>query len=867
MGSIYRSEVMSLCQIFLQTDSAYQCVNELGELGLAQFLDLNEDLNSYQRKFVNEVRRCEEMERKLHFIQAEVESDEVEICDCDEHVPAPQPKNMVEMEANFEKLEDELMSINKSSKQLIKNHVQLLEMKAVLEKVQLLLDESVKRDAAMSISEATRGEAGPFTVGIKQEYEKERRDENELKFITGVINRSKVISFERFIWRFCRGKVFVRTTDITEKTELFDHNKNDDKAVFILFFSGEQLRTRVQKICTGFHGTIYNCPEQSLERARLLAQINAQVADMENVISKTLDYRRKIIFAAALSVKKWTIMLLKLKSIFHTLNMFSVDVTHKCLIAECWVPTVDLPLVRAALRKGTDQSGSTVHAVLNEMETHREPPTHFKLNKFTQGFQNIVDAYGIATYREVNPAPWSIISFPFLFAVMFGDSGHGIIMLLAALTFVVFENKLISLKIKDEIFNTFFGGRYVVLLMGIFSIYTGFLYNDIYSKSINIFGSSWNNPYPQSLLERMDEQGYNNSQTLDLTWPPEKSFNSNLGPYPFGVDPVWNVAKNKLNFLNAMKMKTSIILGITQMAFGLLLSLCNHIQNKSVVDILFVFIPQVFFLSCIFIYLCAMVVVKWIFFYVNPTFIFGRLYPGSNCAPSLLIGLINMFMLKARDPGFVTNVNGVNVTDSVIIDGKNYTYQVYDQCYLQQWYPGQVLVEQILLLLAVISIPTMLLVKPFYIRYLHNRGRPLPGGHGHGGGEDEEFSFGDVMVYQAIHTIEFALGCISHTASYLRLWALSLAHAQLSEVLWDMLLAIGLTMGGWGGAAAIFILFYFFGVLSISILILMEGLSAFLHALRLHWVEFNSKFYGGTGVAFEPLSFTRLVRIAEGLEQ
>uniref|UniRef100_A0A8L8KU62 V-type proton ATPase subunit a n=1 Tax=Heligmosomoides polygyrus TaxID=6339 RepID=A0A8L8KU62_HELPZ len=602
-----------------------------------RFVQLNEELNSYQRKFVNEVRRCEEMERKLKFIGNEVEKDEVEISDCDEHIPSPQPKNMVELEANFEKLEEELISINKSSKQLMKNHVQLLEMKAVLEKVQHLLDESTRRDAAMSIGEAARGESGPFTVGIKSDIDKDKRDDNELKFLTGVISRSKVISFERFIWRFCRGKVFVRTADITEKTELFNNKADDDKAVFILFFSGEQLRTRVKKICSGFHGTIYNCPELPSERAHLLAQINSQVNDMQSVISKTLDYRRKIIFAAALS------------SIFHTLNMFSVDVTHKCLIAECWVPTVDLPLVRGALRKGTEQSGSTVHAVVNEMETHQMPPTHFKLNKFTQGFQNIVDAYGIANYREVNPAPWSIISFPFLFAVMFGDSGHGIIMLLAALGFVVFEKRLIALKIKDEIFNTFFGGRYVVLLMGMFSIYTGLLYNDIYSKSIDIFGSSWKNPYPESLLAHMEEEGFNNSQTLDLTWPPEKSFDSNLGPYPFGLDPVWNIAKNRLNFLNPMKMKTSIILGIAQMSFGLLLSLCNHIHNRSVVDVLFVFIPQVFFLSCIFVYLCVMVVLKWIFFYVNPTFIFGQLYPGSNCAPSLLIGLINMFMLKARD--------------------------------------------------------------------------------------------------------------------------------------------------------------------------------------------------------------------------
>jgi vacuolar-type H+-ATPase subunit I/STV1 len=101
----------------------------------------------------------------------------------------------------------------------------------------------------------------------------------------------------------------------------------------------------------------------------------------------------------------------------------------------------DCVQIQDALQRAAYDSNSQVNTIFQILYTKESPPTFFETNKFTSAFQEIVDAYGVGRYQEANPGCFTIITFPFLFAVMFGDWGHGIALLLAALYLIINEKK------------------------------------------------------------------------------------------------------------------------------------------------------------------------------------------------------------------------------------------------------------------------------------------------------------------------------------------------------------------------------------------------------------------------------------------
>ncbi|KAK4492009.1 hypothetical protein RD792_002797, partial [Penstemon davidsonii] len=812
---LMRSEKMTLVQLIIPVESAHRAVSYLGQLGLLQFRDLNDDKSPFQRTFVNQVKRCAEMSRKLRFFKDQIHKAGL--------MPSPNPASqpdieLEELEMQLADHEHELIEMNANSDKLQQTYNELLEFKMVLQKAGDFLVSSGGHAAAQ---ETELDENIPINDDyadsaslLEQEMRPGPSNQSGVRFISGIICKSKVMRFERMLFRTTRGNMLFNQAQADDQIMDPVSNETVEKTVFVVFFSGEQARTKILKICEAFGANCYPVPEDTTKRRQITREVLSRLSELETTLEAGLRHRDKALTSIGFHLTKWMTVVSREKAVYDSLNMLNFDVTKKCLVGEGWCPIFAKTKIQEALQRATFDSNSQIGVIFHVMDSIESPPTYFRTNHFTNPYQEIVDAYGyvapcvhqinanVAKYQEANPAVYTIITFPFLFAVMFGDWGHGICLLLGALYLVSREKKLGSQKL-GSFMEMLFGGRYVLLLMSLFSIYCGLIYNEFFSVPFHIFGHS---------AYKCRDATCSDSRSIGLV--------KYRDAYPFGVDPSWRGSRSELPFLNSLKMKMSILFGLAQMNLGIILSYFNARYFSNSIDIKYQFVPQMIFLNSLFGYLSILIITKWC--------------TGSQA--DLYHVMIYMFLSPFEDLG------------------ENQLF----------WGQGV-----ILLLLALIAVPWMLFPKPFILKRLHTerfQGRT----YGILGSSDmyndeepdsarqqhhEDFNFSEVFVHQMIHAIEFVLGAVSNTASYLRLWALSLAHSELSTVFYEKVLLLA-----WGYDNIIIRLvgLAVFAFATAFILLMMETLSAFLHALRLHWVEFQNKFYHGDGYKFKPFSFATL---------
>jgi V-type H+-transporting ATPase subunit a len=258
MGDMWRSEAMTLLQFVIPTDDAHDVVFDLGNLGVVQFKDLNPEVNTFQRNFVNEILRIDELQRKLRYFDEQLKK-------TGRHPPDPVdrpqrlkplgPQEIPEMENFFEETERELQQMNDGFEAITQN------IKTHEEHVRVLL----QYDAFVSEYES---DGGTLSLSISLPLFSLSLDLSPSRLIdimffallgsyspsslswhfvgymsgaflavkSGVIATDRVHTFERILWRATKGNIFLRSADLKDDSEEGGENGTERKSMFMIMY-------------------------------------------------------------------------------------------------------------------------------------------------------------------------------------------------------------------------------------------------------------------------------------------------------------------------------------------------------------------------------------------------------------------------------------------------------------------------------------------------------------------------------------------------------------------------------------------------------------------------------------------------------
>ncbi len=441
------------------------------------------------------VKRCDELERKLRYFSNEVEKFDLELGSAgivDDFVNSPTDVSadgskaaggqlLEKLENELEGFEGQLRELNSYSEKLTTEYNEKVELQEVLEKARRFFMTDAPRLAVSELTTGGGSQEGTAKVASNEANLLEgdngaARTELDMRFssITGVVATEEKSRFERMIFRATRGNCYIRFAPIKEPITDPESGALVEKSVFIIFYKSESIEIKLKKICDAFAAHRYSLPDMDDAPAvdRMLTENAQELVDSRTVLLKNQDTRFRLCQLLAQKIEAWTWTVLREKSIYHSLNMFKADVSGM-LRGEGWVVAESIDEVRETVNKAHANMDMAMPSLIDRVpQPWPTPPTHFTTNKFTYGYQEFVNTYGIPRYREANPALFTAATFPFLFGVMYGDIGHGLFLFCMGLYLVLNEKANDNAKL-GEMLAGLHSGRYMILMMGFAAVYAG----------------------------------------------------------------------------------------------------------------------------------------------------------------------------------------------------------------------------------------------------------------------------------------------------------------------------------------------------------------------------------------------------------
>jgi len=196
---------------------------------------------------------------------------------------------------------------------------------------------------------------------------------------------------------------------------------------------------------------VYQVPSDSNEFKANLSEVERNIQEYESVLRKTKEEIGTLLNAVAFEpnstnspLVNWEHAVKAERMVCDTLRMCDTGRAQKMITAEGWIPQELQQELKEYLKQAAHSQSE--QAILEFLPEPTSPPTYFKTNKFTSNFQGIVDTYGVPRYKEVNPGLFTVITFPFLYGIMYGDIGHSTFQIIFALYLLWNEERLLKQK-------------------------------------------------------------------------------------------------------------------------------------------------------------------------------------------------------------------------------------------------------------------------------------------------------------------------------------------------------------------------------------------------------------------------------------